>query len=40
MERGYKVEQGEYASFSQGIEDLVDVGDEELSEGDDHVKRL
>ena len=38
MERGYKVEQGEYASFSQGIEDLVDVGDGKLFKGADGVK--
>ena len=31
---------GEDASFSQGIEDLVDVGDGELSEGVDRVKRF
>ena len=40
VERGYKVEQGEDESFSQGIEDLVDVGDGELSEGADRVKLI
>ena len=39
VERGYEVEQGDDASFSHGIEDLVDVGDE-LFEGADRVKLL
>ena len=40
VEGGDEVEQGKYASFTQGIEDLVDAGDEELSEGADGVQLL
>ena len=40
VERGYQVEQEEDASFSQGIEDIVDAVDGELSEGADCVNLL
>ena len=40
MEGGDEVEQGKCASFTQGIEDLVDAGDGELSEGADGIQLL
>lgn len=40
MERRYEVEQGEYVSFSQGIEDFVDAGDGNLFKRVDRLKLL
>ena len=40
VERRHKIEQGRYASFSQGIKDLVGVGDGELAQGIDGVELL
>ena len=38
VERRYKVEQGNFASFCQGIKDLVDAGDGELPQEDDGME--
>ena len=40
MERENQVEQGEGATFAQGVENLVDAGDGELSEGAGGVQLL
>ena len=40
VEGGNQVEQGEDAAFAEGVENLVDAGDGELSEGADGVQLL
>ena len=40
MKRGNQVEEGKHAPIAKGVEDLVDAGGGELSEGADGAQRI